>query len=172
MKTNTSTRSAFFSVRILFGFALCLLGVGLGFAALRVRPAAEPEHVRVVTENVDLARALPAGGDRDSEAEDLLRLEEYRHLRLAYPTGRFDPAWVRNAADQHNRNQRRIPGGKTLFSQSTTSGGLTLAGGNTAGTGDPTDMSALAPGPLSLGSTSFTSLGPNPENRTARGATC
>ncbi len=38
-------------------------------------------------------------------------LEQYWHDRLTYPTGRFDPAWVRAAATQHARMASGVPAG-------------------------------------------------------------
>ncbi|MDQ2855378.1 MAG: hypothetical protein M3R68_03535, partial [Acidobacteriota bacterium] len=42
----------------------------------------------------------------------LIEKEEYWAHRLSYPTGDFDPAWVREAAEQDARIQRSIPAGR------------------------------------------------------------
>jgi len=41
------------------------------------------------------------GNDLQGEAARLAELEQYWQDRLTYPTGRFDPAWVRAAAAHH-----------------------------------------------------------------------
>jgi Transposase DDE domain len=47
-----------------------------------------------------------------SKAEDLDDMELYWNDRLTYPTGRFDPAWLRQAAAQDTSMPRGIPGGR------------------------------------------------------------
>jgi len=49
--------------------------------------------------------------DLQGEAARLTELEQYWQDRLTYPTGRFDPAWVRAAAAQHARMASGIPAG-------------------------------------------------------------
>ena len=52
----------------------------------------------------------------DSRAKLLVlaQLEQYWHDRLTFPTGRFDPAWVRAAAAQHARMATGVPAGQHL----------------------------------------------------------
>src|SRR6266566_4444023 len=122
----------FFNLRALLGLTLCLFGVALAIFAGReaaLRPAPEPD------------RYMPVAGARSqSEAAGLEQLEQYWHDRLTFPTGRFDPAWVRAAAAQHARMQSGVPAGPHLK--------LNLGG------------------PLFLGPTGFTALGPQPERMT------
>lgn len=179
MKTTPTRRAAAVNLRALAVYLLGLTGVLLAFFALAGPPRSsahsaivETREVRPLGEDDEPERALPGGGKPESEAEDLLRLEEYRHNRLAYPTGRFNPAWVRQAADQHNANRRGKPGGKTSFAGSTFGNTATFNGADAASNRDATDFSALAVGPLALTPTSFTSLGPKPENMTGCGSTC
>ena len=75
------------------------------------------------------------------EAADLSQLEQYWSDRLTYPTGNFDPAWVRQAAAQHALLPQGIPSG--LF--------------------PATEGNENGP---ALNTTSFTSLGPKPERMT------
>ncbi len=75
------------------------------------------------------------------EAADLGQLEQYWSDRLTYPTGNFNPAWVRQAAAQHELMPQGIPAG--LFPATR---------GNQKGT--------------ALNTTSFTALGPMPERMT------
>lgn len=82
-------------------------------------------------------RFMPVPG---GEANDLNRLEVEWHNRLTYPTGRFDPAWVRQAAEQDARISRGIPAGlQTNINQSNAALGL-----------DPNGFTALGPQPLRM----------------------
>src|SRR5437660_368630 len=132
----------FFNLRALLGLTLCLFGVALAIFAGRdgvlsrqlsgddaARPANQPDRYMPVP-----------GGSLQSESARLGQLEQYWFARLTFPTGRFDPAWVRAAATQHARMQRGVPAG-------------TYAKINPAN-------------PLRLTTTSFTALGPQPERMT------
>src|SRR5438132_11216681 len=122
----------FFNLRALLGLTLCLFGVALAIFAAReaaLRPAQEPERYMPV----------PAAGSQ-SEAAGLEQLEQYWHDRLTFPTGRFDPAWVRAAAAQHARMATGVPAG--LYSR----------------------LNPASPFPLTP--LAFTALGPQPERMT------
>ena len=80
------------------------------------------------------------GGNLQGEAAGLAQLEQYWHDRLTYPTGRFDPAWLRAAAAQHARMTSGVPAGQHLK--------LDLAN------------------PNALSTTNFTALGPQPARMT------
>ncbi|HZT61309.1 MAG TPA: hypothetical protein VFA21_22065 [Pyrinomonadaceae bacterium] len=85
------------------------------------------------------ASAVEPAGERD---EALLEQEEFWAARLTYPTGRFDPAWVREALKQDEAVERAVPAGRV-------------------------NRSLLnSPSPLSLSTSSFTALGPQPEHMT------
>src|SRR6266513_681027 len=121
----------FFNLRALLGLTLCLSGIALAIFAGKeaaVPRASEP------------ARYMPVpGGKEQSEAAGLARLEQYWHDRLTYPTGRFDPAWVRAAAAQHARMTSGVPAGQHLK--------LELANPNALST---TDFTALGPQPMRM----------------------
>ena len=74
-----------------------------------------------------------------SESAALAQLEQYWHDRLTYPTGRFDPAWVRAAVAQHDRMTTGVPAGQHLK--------LDLANPNALST---TNFTALGPQPLRM----------------------
>ena len=76
------------------------------------------------------------------KADDLDDMELYWNDRLTYPTGRFDPAWLRQAAAQDTSVPRGIPGGRQ--SPSVTENGA----------------------PLVPDANAFISLGPKPEHMT------
>ena len=106
-------------------------GVALAIFAGRdaaVRPASEPE------------RYMPVPGAKgQSESAALEQLEQYWHDRLTFPTGRFDPAWVRAAVAQHERMATGVPAGQHLK--------LDLANPNALST---TNFTALGPQPLRM----------------------
>ena len=82
-------------------------------------------------------RYMPVPGGK---ADDLNGLEVDWHHRLTYPTGRFDPAWVRRAAEHDASISRGIPAGLQLnINQSSAALGL-----------DPNGFTALGPQPLRM----------------------
>ena len=84
---------------------------------------------------------MPVPGNRpETEAADLGRLEQFWNDRLTYPTGRFDPKWLRTAAAQHARLPIGVPAGV------------------------PARLNPLSP--LVLSTTGFIALGPQPERMT------
>ena len=59
-----------------------------------------------------LERMLPVpGGEGKEEGQALAALEMYWNDRLTYPTGQFDPAWLRDAVEQDRVVPRGIPDG-------------------------------------------------------------
>src|SRR5436305_6692356 len=124
--------AGFFNPRALLGLTLCFAGLALAIFAAR-----ESTMHRVS----QAARYMPVpGNDLQGEAARLAELEQYWQDRLTYPTGRFDPAWVRAAAAQHARMASGIPVG--------------------------THQRLSRANPLALTATSFTALGPQPERMT------
>src|SRR5256714_14193089 len=88
------------------------------------------------------------GSKHGSEARDLERLQETWANHLTYPTGKFNPAWVRAAANQHKMMPAGLPAGS--FDRLYNPQKLTTLKG------------MAAPIPSALSTTSFTSLGPSP----------
>ncbi|HEY2567837.1 MAG TPA: hypothetical protein VGI25_00810 [Candidatus Udaeobacter sp.] len=132
MKKNPYTHSAFFNLRVLVGLLFCFSGTLLALFGSGVFSSGEAEQKE---------RYMPVPGQRpESEGADLGRLELYWNDRLTYPTGRFDPRWLRAAAAQHARLPTGVPAGVPRF---------------------------LNPkSPLSFGGTGFVALGPQPERMT------
>ena len=83
-------------------------------------------------------RYMPVPG---GEADDLNGMEIDWHNRLTYPTGRFDPAWVRQAAAQDAQVARSIPSGLQASNLNQSNAALTL---------DPNGFTALGPRPLRM----------------------
>lgn len=75
------------------------------------------------------------------ETDDLDGIETYWNNRLTYPTGRFDPAWVRQAAAQDGQISRSVPAGVQGAKVGETEAGLTL---------DPNGFTALGPRPVRM----------------------
>src|ERR1043166_3154130 len=134
------SEGGFFTLRALLGFTLCFAGLALGISGYfspltnHVSPAGE-------TSASQSERYIPVpGGSSHDEAAGLAQLEQYWHDRLTFPTGRFDPAWVRAAAAQHARMTSGVPAGS---------------------------QAKLNPAnPLPLTPMAFTALGPQPERMT------
>jgi len=140
MKKKSNSRSAFFKLRVLLGISLGFLGMALAMFA----------HFSPLTDHVSRPGSATAGGsprympvpgsNSQEETAGLVQLEQYWNDRLTFPTGRFNPAWVRAAAAQHDRMPTGVPFGQHLK--------LNLANRN------------------ALSTTSFTALGPQPERMT------
>src|SRR5712664_1420985 len=103
MRKKSHTRSAFFKLRALISLLFCFAGALLALfasGAFTGRIAERP------------ARYAPVPGSRlESESANLGRLEQFWNDRLTYPTGRFDPGWLRAAAVQHTRLPIGVPAG-------------------------------------------------------------
>ena len=131
MRRNPAAQSGLFNPRVLFAFALCSIGILLAaasFAPSILRPNGRKDTVK-------LDRYMPVPG---GENDDMDRMEAEWNNRLTYPTGLFNPLWVRLAAAQDKLIPSRIP--------------LGLRANNLN----------RADAPLALNPNAFTSLGPKP----------
>lgn len=86
-----------------------------------------------------MVRDLPVPDEDENEAEELGKLELFWNDRLTYPTGNFDSAWVREAAQQNAFIPAGVPAGV---------------------------QRANRVGALSMSTSGFTALGPMPEHMT------
>src|SRR5215469_3923372 len=103
MKKNSCNLSAFFNLRALIGLFFCFSGALLALFGAGVFSGKNAERP---------ARYMPVPGQRpEAETADLGRLEQFWNDRLTYPTGRFDPKWLRVAAAQHARLPLGVPAG-------------------------------------------------------------
>ena len=126
-------RSGFLQIRasvavVLFGVAICL-------AKFSFAPPQAFTHQTRHADREQRQRYMPVRG---GEPDDLNRMEEEWNNRLTYPTGTFNPAWLRVAALQDSAITRAIPAGV------------------------PVKSADLVNSPLALSSSGFTSLGPAP----------
>ena len=128
--------SGFLQIRALF--AVLLFGAGICLAKFSLVP---PQFVKEGAHgrgDIDRPRYMPVPGGERGDAEELNRMEEEWNNRLTYPTGIFNPAWLRVAADADSLITSAVPAGVPLKN-------LNLAGS-----------------PLVLSSSGFTALGPAP----------
>src|SRR6185295_13582753 len=105
MKRNPTSERGFFNPRISLAVTLCFVGAALAISSFTVmhepKSAAKPASPQ-------RPRYMPVPG---GEADDLDRMEIEWHNRLTYPTGKFNPAWIRAAALQDLNIARSIPAG-------------------------------------------------------------
>src|SRR5689334_16243048 len=120
--------------------AAVLVAAAAAFTTLALAGAA---HVHGSAQQArGLQHTMPVvGGD---PGEGLGQLDTYWSDRLTYPTGNFNPAWLRHAAAQADRIPSGIPAGRQIASAH----GARSASLNSLSTGG------------------FTSLGPQPERMT------
>src|SRR3982751_2972993 len=106
MKIKRARRFGFLQIRALM--ALALFGGAICLAKFSLAPPratkSEPER----NELDHLNRYMPVPG---GDADDLNRMEEEWNNRLTYPTGLFNPAWVRSAMVQDSAIRSAIPAG-------------------------------------------------------------
>jgi len=117
----------FFRPRVFAGFVFFAAGICLATFSFNKRPTPQQRYMPV-----------PGG-----QADDLNRLEAQWNDRLTYPTGRFDPAWVRQAAAADKLITRNAPFG---------AGTLNLRMSAATGTQalDPINFTSLGPQPLRM----------------------
>jgi hypothetical protein len=135
MESRPSLPSRLGSARVFGAFLLFCAGICL--AMFGFNPAADSTGE---TASPKAERYLPVpGGDPD----DLANLESFWNDRVTYPTGRFDPAWVRKAAAADRLISRGTPFG---------AGTLNLRRNSTteAQALDPVNFTALGPKPLQM----------------------
>src|SRR6202011_2276725 len=126
-------RAGFLQIRALV--AVALFGVAICLAKFSFAPPRAANDQRERDEVDRLGRYMPVPG---GTADDLNRMEEEWNNRLTYPTGTFNPTWLRVAALQDSAITRAIPAGV------------------------PVKSADLVNSPLALSSSGFTSLGPAP----------
>ena len=132
MRKHRVAESGSFNPRIVAAFLLCAGGAALAFFSLL-----PPKQDNGTTaEQRDRYMPVPGG-----EADDLNRLEEEWNNRLTYPTGIFNPLWVRLAAAQDALIPRGIPLGVQVPTMSPADATQAL---------NPTGFVALGPQPLRM----------------------
>lgn len=129
MKIKSHLKFGFLYLRVLLGLVLCIAGLALTVFAFQ-----KASQYNGKTESAQ--RDLPTlRDDPQHESADLNELEQFWNDRVTYPTGKFDPAWLRQASTEHAQLSAGVPAG--VFS---TPDGV-------APTLDPTRFTALGPQP-------------------------
>src|SRR4029077_11458417 len=113
MKEKRTSISGFFSPRALLTFSLCLAGLLFATASFTGVPSPLAPKLGASKADIDSPEAerqrdMPVPG---GDADDLNRLEAEWMSRLSYPTGKYDPAWVRRAAAQDSFIALGVPFG-------------------------------------------------------------
>src|ERR1700682_23584 len=121
-----------FAPRVLLAFILCSAGIALGVISFAPRL----QDGRKSTGQ--LLRYMPEPGGK---ADDFDRMETDWHNRLTYPTGLFNPQWLRLAATQDARVPRAIPLGIPLKNLNRPDAPLALS---------PGGFTSLGPAPLRM----------------------
>src|SRR4051794_14164583 len=154
-KNRSASTTGFLKLRIVLAILFCFASVGLVVSALKVHsPVAERKNA----DRDDRLPTIPVPGEPGGdEAENLGRLEQFWNDRLTYPTGKFNPAWLRDAVAQHDKMESRIPAGN--FSKLQPRKSVARKGQGTTGKFSVTQANSLS-------TTGFTALGPAPERMT------
>src|SRR5438045_3599931 len=103
MLKKSSSEAGLFRPRVLAAFLLCSAGVCL--AMFSFNGGVDSDRAAAVS---SAPRYMPIPG---SDPDDLDRMEAEWNNRLTYPTGIFDPAWVRQAAAVDKSILRSVPFG-------------------------------------------------------------
>ncbi len=132
---------------VFFGFAALVLIAGIIVAAANssrlssfVASVSEEAYEKVFDKEPAEVESKTEEGKE--EYEMLLQQEGFWHDRLTYPTGRFNPEWLREAVRQDSQVERGVPEGRQIAADK------------------------LQNSPFTLDPNSFTALGPKPERMT------
>src|SRR6266550_1848833 len=106
---NLISQSGVFNPRALLAVALCSGGVLLAMSSFMAPSRSNHDTASVNTHRLQRYMPVP-----DGEPDDLNRMEQEWNNRLTYPTGLFNPLWVRLAAVQDALISRGIPLGIPL----------------------------------------------------------
>jgi hypothetical protein len=136
MKRNPSSQSGLFNPRALVALGFCSAAALLTFFGF----AGVPLSLRSAAQVDDRPRFMPVPG---GGVDDLERMQMEWHNRVTYPTGVFNPAWIRRAAAQDSQIERRVPAGLRR-----------------------TDLRREPGAPLHFDVNAFIALGPQPERMT------
>src|SRR6476646_3152329 len=129
MKRKRTSISGLFTPRIILAVVFHFIGISLAISAFTEIGWHDPDRPE---------RYMPVP---DGETDDLDGMDTYWHNRLTYPTGRFDPAWVRQASAQDAQIARGVPAGLHMAKPNGNDASLVL---------DPNGFTALGPRPARM----------------------
>ena len=135
MREKFSSQSGVFSPRVFASFLLFSAGIALATFSFHAGGEADRSGNARARE-----RYLPVPG---GEGDNLDRLEAEWNNRVTYPTGRFNPDWVRRAATVDRLVKRSVPFGAGTLN-------LRTSAATEALTLDPTNSTSLGPQPLRM----------------------
>ena len=147
MRKQTPPTSGLCSFRFLFALGLSLTGGLLAFCSITGVTSTTPADTSAAAQP---PKYMPVLGEK---GEDFARLEMEWHNRLTYPTGSFDPQWVRQARVQDARIRRASPLAApvtNLLRTTNSKSNRTAAAAALASGLDPTRFTALGPSPLRM----------------------
>ena len=133
MKTKPQSIFGFFNLRTLTALTLCSVAICLAVLSLGGTWSA-PKTV----EESKPPRYMPQPGD---DPDDFDGMEELWHTRLTYPTGLFNPEWLRLAAATDALIPRAVPLGVPLPNLNRPNAPLALS---------PTGFTSLGPAPMRM----------------------
>src|SRR4029077_7893983 len=120
MKKKRAGRSGFLQIRTLIAVVFCWGSVVLAMLSF-APPVANRDSRHEPLGRLQRYMPVP-GGDPD----DMNRMEEEWNNRLTYPTGIFNPVWLRQAAAADSLISRAIPAGVPLKNLDRANGPLAL----------------------------------------------
>src|SRR5437868_138104 len=133
--------------RLLAALALLVL-VAVGAVSLRLKETSSQTHLAPkASQGNAMLRGEAHGSERSSpdlsddpsaEGDALRALDEYWRQRLTYPTGRYDPSWLFEAAAQDRQVPVGVPAGSVTYNHTNSSSPLSL---------DPNRWTPLGPQP-------------------------
>jgi hypothetical protein len=154
-------------IRTMSRFKVTLVTAVFALAAVAVANVVVKASTHGWSPSVEIAyvgptTAAPTGGEaRDEPGDGVGSTDSFWNDRVTYPTGRFNPLWLRRAASQDARVERDTPSGEQQQFEASDSGSSSGAavGEGSSSSGGGTAASA----PIT---NSFVALGPKPERMT------
>src|SRR4051812_35212537 len=146
MSRKAVPTTGFVTPRFIAALTLCSVGALLAFASVGgvswppITSDSRSAHVE------ERFRDMPVAGEK---GEDLERLEQEWNNRLTYPTGRFDPSWLRSAAVQDAGIRRSVPFSASKLDRKGPRPNAPASTAATAGL-NPNAFTALGPQPLRM----------------------
>jgi len=136
---------------------VCVLLAGAALFATLVVAGSRHQNGSQQANSAAPYTAIPDSG----EGEDLGRIDAYWSDRMTYPTGDYDPAWVREAAREDDHIESAVPESAAAWEADhgdAADNPAAATGPGGTGSGGSTSIAAAS----GLSTTSWTALGPRP----------
>ncbi len=125
--------------KVVLPFVLLLASVAVGAFAIHAGSTKQPPASSAAGPVHSPVQDLQPGPVPEQDGLSLDQWETFWTNRLTYPTGRFDPAWLRKAEAQDSLIQRAVPAGTVVYNHAQSHSPLTL---------DPNSFISLGPRPV------------------------